>query len=366
MLTAKHITTVDELGALSPAWSEIARRNRLPPFLTPEWFSACIRAYSQGKSLVTLAVYDENRLVGVAPLWSHATRHRGVPIRLLTFITCPDTPLADFVIDGPDPEPILALLHDYLFRADLQWDIARLSQWPSDSLNYRVFLRIASSRHTRLKQKTASVTPYVEIRDDWETFLSTRSPKYRKTHRNILNRIARLGGVTVEMFREEPSSILLEQIASVSSKGWKDARGLSISSSSDTLRFFAELTRTASDEGWLYVWLVKVGGRLAAMEYDLLADGRAYALRADYDPQFKDLSLGRYLEATILQHLFATNQLEYHTGPGLNAYKRHLTDQVRENHSVTLYRNRARGMFAWALETHLIPPLRRIRDTLAR
>jgi CelD/BcsL family acetyltransferase involved in cellulose biosynthesis len=209
------------------------------------------------------------------------------------------------------------------------------------------------------------MTPYVEIRDGWDTFLRGRSPKFRKTHRNIANRIARVGGVTVEMFREDPSSLLLKETASVSSKGWKDAKGFSISSSPSTLRFFDELTRTASDEKWLYLWLLKVHGKPAAMEYDLLADGRAYALRADYDPGYRDLSLGRYLEAQILQHLFATNQLEYRTGPGLNTYKRHLTEQVRENHSVTIYRDRTRGVLVWALETRLVPPVRRVRDKLS-
>jgi CelD/BcsL family acetyltransferase involved in cellulose biosynthesis len=364
VLTARHITTIDEFSALREPWDSIARRNRLPPFLTPAWFHVCIQAYSEGKSLAIQAVYDDDRLVGIAPLWSLAGRHRGVPVRMLTFITCPDTPLADLVVDGPDPEPVVALLHEQLFRADLPWDIARFSQWPADSGNYRLFLRVASSRRTRFRQKVSSMTPYVEIRDDWDTFLGSRSAKFRKTHRNIANRIARNGGVTVELFRQDPSSRLLQEIASISSRGWKDAKGFSLSGSPATGRFFAELTRTASKEGWLYVWLLRVRGIPAAMEYDLLADGRAYALRADYDPDYSDLSPGRYLEARILQDLFATNQLEYRTGPGLNTYKLHLAEQVRENQSLTVYRNTARGVFSWNLEARFVPPAKRVRDKL--
>jgi CelD/BcsL family acetyltransferase involved in cellulose biosynthesis len=364
VLTVRHIATIDEFSALRDPWNSIARKNRLPPFLTPAWFHVCIQAYSEGKTLAIQAVYDDGRLVGVAPLWSYLGRQRGIPVRMLTFITCPDTPLADFVVEGPDSEPIVALLHDQLFRPDLPWDIARFSQWPADSANFALFLKATSCRRTRFKQGVSSVTPYVDIRGDWETFLKGRSAKFRKTHRNIANRISKTGGVTVEVFRQDPSSLLLQEIASISSRGWKDAKGFSISRSPATKRFFEELTRSASDEGWLFLWVLKVHGAPAAMEYDLLASGRAYALRADYEPCYRDLSPGRYLEAQILQHLFAANQLEYRTGPGLNTYKIHLTDQVHENHSFTLYRSSARGKFVWNLETRFLPPIKRVRDRL--
>ena len=364
MLTAKRITTPGEFSALQSSWWDIARRKNLPPFLTPGWYSACVESHSEGKSLEIVAAYEDDRLVGVAPLWSRAGRHRGVPVRILTFIACPDTPLADFIIDRPDPEPVVALLHDQLFHPDLPWDMCRFSQWPADSTNYRLFLSVASSRRTRLRQKTSSVTPYVELHGDWETFLKGRSPKFRKTYRNIANRIAKVEGVSVEVFRDDPSALLLKEIATLSSRGWKAEKGVSLSSSPGSLRFFDELTRTAGREGWLYLWLLRVHGAPAAMEYDLLAGGRAYALRADYDPKYSDLSPGRYLEARILQHLFETGQSEYCTGPGLNPYKRHLTDKSRENHSLTIYRNSIRGVSVWGLDTRLIPVLRRARNTI--
>ncbi len=364
MLTIRRATTFDEFLALGPDWDALSRRNGSPPFLTSGWISACLQSFGDKRSPFLLAIYDGSELVGIAPLWMHPARIRGITIRMVGFIMCPDTPFIDFIVDGKRRKEILTHVYDYLYNPGLLWDVARLSQWPADSPNSQQFLEIADSRGMRYTKELSSVVPYVSIEHDYKDFLQSRSAKFRKTHRNIAHRIAKIDDLTVEVFRQDMNSSLLDAVASVSRKGWKYVQGFSLSNSNDSLRFFDALTRIASENGWLFVWLLRIGGKPVAMEYDLLHDGCAYALRADYDPAFKDISPGTYLESQILQYLFANNQKEYSTGPGLNDYKRHLTEQCRENIKVTCYRCTGRGRLIEVLERRLIPRLRIARDQL--
>lgn len=323
-----------------------------------------MEAFGSGHSLCVLVVRDGADIIGIAPLWRYQDYIRKIPLRKIGFISCPDTPFADFVIEDERRSEVLKVILEYLYHEKQNaWDILSLSPWPDESMNYQMFQSLLVGGGKRFYTGIASLSPYIQIQGEWDSFLGNLSVKFRKTHRNICNRIKNMKQAEIVNSSQYSSSeSLMSDILSVSEKSWKHKNGISIASRMETKKFFEMLTERAGRMGRLFVWLLKVDRKPIAIEYDVECSGIVHALRADYDGSYREISPGAYLEYMIVKHLFENGYKEYNTGPGLRTYKLHWTDRMRTNISLTVCNSNLKGNTVWALENKIIPLLRQIRD----
>ncbi len=364
MFKVEEIRSKEQFRGLHTIWQNLLEKSeKHSPFLTHEWFWCCLLAYSKNKELFILVLRNGTEVVGIAPLWLYKDVVRGVKVEKIGFVTCPDTPFVDFIVQKEKQRKIIKAILDYLYvtRKGL-WDILTLNQWCVKSSNYTALKEVTRGRGKNIFSGFPSTTPYIPMTVDWETFLQTRSVKFRKTHRNINNRISKLKKVEIQCFRQDTSGTLFKQILSVSEKGWKHKKGIAISSREEGKLFFDTLTEIASKKGWLLTWLLMVNEIPIAMEYDLVYQRRVYALRSDFNEDYKEYSPGAYLEYQIIKYLFEEGYLEYNTGPGLNTYKLHWTEQMKENGDIHICNNNFKGLIIWILEGKLFPFLRWVKE----
>ncbi|HEU4334811.1 MAG TPA: GNAT family N-acetyltransferase, partial [Candidatus Eisenbacteria bacterium] len=291
------MTTREAFAGLRDDWNGLlAASGRETPFLTHEWFHCCVEAF-RGPDLHVLVVRDGTRAIGIAPLWRDRDRWRGLEVRRIGFITCPDTPMVEILAAADRREEVVgAVLSDLRATRDVGWDLATLSQWPADAPTAAAALALLASRKTPHFVARASLVPRLRVSGDWETYWQSRPPLFRKSRRGIVNRMGRAGVATVRLVREDPSGDAFQAVLAISRRSWKEARGLAVSSRSETTEFFRRLTEAAGRKGWLFLWILELDGVPVAMEYDLQHDRTVYALRADIDESFKERSPGAYLE----------------------------------------------------------------------
>lgn len=356
-----------QFQALQPLWSDLLEKSgQSSPFLSHGWFWCCLTAYGRGKDLFVLVLREGSGVVGIAPFWRYSETVRAIPMRSLGYISGPDTPFADFVLrEGRREEALDTLLRNLYGSSKGAWDMLTLNPWDTRSPNYEVLHNLLGRRGGRFFEVTTSMTPFITIQGGWEAFLQTRSARFRKTRRNIINRIGNLPNVDLQCASRDEAT-LLKDIFSVSEKCWKEKRGIAISSREDTRRLFEELTRLGERRGWLLVWLLKVDGVPIAMEYDLCHGGDVYALRADFDGEYKAYSPGAYLEYHIIKYLFENGYREYNMGPGMNSYKLHWTEQMKKNVALSLCNDTLKGWVVWTLERRLIPFLKGVVERVTR
>ena len=345
------VTDRERFDALRVEWNRlVAESGAVVPFLSHEWFTCALDAYPN-RALRILVARTGDRTIGIAPLWAYRRRGRLLPLRAIGFITTPESPLLDFLVAPPHREEALtALLH---FLRDVHrepWDVLVLNQWPDRSLNGALLESLHRAARGRVVTALASITPVTPIRGAWPEFLKTRSALFRKSRRGIVNRVERRGGAVVELVREDPTGAAFDEVLGLARRSWKAGEEIAITSRSEATDFFRRLTATAGRCGWLHLWLLRIDGRVVAMEYDLAHDGIVYALRADYDESAKELSPGAYLEHQLLVRLFEGGYREYHAGPGLNPYKLRWADQLERNLTVTLCGRTVRGRLHALLE----------------
>lgn len=291
-------------------------------------------------------------------------RVRGLPVKRMEFITNQDTPLVDFIVGKEGRHRVLSVIFEYL---DVQiphlWDVLTLTQWPEESLNFKETSSLFSERKKKTLLGSASMTPFIPIQGNWESFLRNRTPRLRKTQRNIANRIGKLEKIEIQCLRRSVNGSVMKEILQVAKRGWKYQEGKSLANKEDITRFFSILTEVGSAQGWLMVWFLKTDGFPIAMEYDVECKGKVFALRSDFDETYEAYSPGAYLECQILKWLFDNGYQEYSYGPGLNTYKLHWAEDVRSNIRVDLFNSTVIGKWAWELEGRIVPLCKRIRDS---
>lgn len=361
-LRIRRIATADEFAGLARPWAELARASgQTSPFLSHDWFSCCWHAQAPGRQPEIVVLEEDRHPAAVLPLVRWKTRRYGLPVRVLGFLDSPDTPMAD-VLTAIEPGGAVGAFLDHL-AARSDWDLACLEKLPATSATVKTLEDLLPGRMAwRRGEPTRS--PYLAISGSWEAFFRGKTQRFRKTCRNLDNRLQRAGTVSVEEHRAVAcDGPVFTELMDVSRQSWKGPRGLAMATMHGMPRFFEDLTRRASANGWLHVWILRLDGRAVATEYQIGADGVRHALRADFVPDLAALSPGACLNLHIIQSLFERHGVrEYDMGPGSNEYKLRWATGTREAPSLEVYAPSVYGRLLHQMETRLAPVARRWRD----
>jgi CelD/BcsL family acetyltransferase involved in cellulose biosynthesis len=362
-VNVRWIDTLEGFEALAPIWHSIATESgQTSPFLSHEWFGCCWRAAGANRRPEVLLAEDSAGPIAMVPLvrWS-GTLH-GLPVRFVGMLNAPDTAFADWLIVGR-PEPVIeAVLADLVGQRD--WDVLALNGLPAASLTLKA-LHAWLPGHYRWQSVSPLRSPYLNTTGTWAEFWAGTSQRFKKTVRNVRNRLAKAGTVSIEEHRTvSPDSSVFADLLAVSERSWKAPRNLAIATMPEMPGFFRELTAHASRRGWLRLWIMRLDGRAVASEYQLEADGRVHALRADIDASLpEDLSPGTHLTAEIVRALFARETVyEYDMGLGDNEYKSRWASDAHELGRLRIFRPGVYGTLLHTVEARVVETLRGLRD----
>ena len=365
-MKVRRIDTREGFEALAPVWQSVATESgQTSPFLSHEWYGCCWGAAGAESRPEVLLVEDSAGPTAMVPLVCRKASLHGLPARVLGMLSSPDTAFADWLIVGR-PEPVVeAVLTHLSGRRD--WDVLALHGLPAASLTLKA-LHASLPGHYRWQPLPALRSPYLNTAGTWEEFWAATSQRFKKTVRNVRNRLGKVGAVSIEEHRVvAPDSSVFADLLAVSERSWKAPHELAIATMPGMPEFFRGLTARASARGWLRLWLMRLDGRPVASEFQLEADGRVHALRADFDASLPvDLSPGTHLTAEIVRALFGRETVyEYDMGPGDNEYKSRWASDAHELRRLRIFRPGAYGTLLHTVEARVVGSLRRLRHRSA-
>jgi CelD/BcsL family acetyltransferase involved in cellulose biosynthesis len=361
MPRVRRLTSPGALAAAAPVWVDLVEQSApSSPFTSHDWFECCRIAAADRRQEV-LVIEDSVAPISFVPLVRWTGRARGLPVRFLGLLDCPDSPIADLLHTGPATQVVRALLDHLATRAD--WDVLEFGRLPTGSPTLKA-LEAELPGRLPWRRVSGDLSPYLAVDGPWAAFYAARSQRFKKTVRNIQNRLERLGRVTVEEHTAlAPGDALFEEMIDLTSRSWKAEPGVAIATMPRMPEFFGELSRRASRRGWLAVWFLRLNGRAIAMEYQLRSHGVAYALRADYDRDYATSSPGSALNFAIARALFERGDIyEYQMGPGQNEYKMRWASGCHETVRMQIYRRGVYPRLVYLTETRIVPALRRLRE----
>lgn len=352
------VGSLREFDALAPVWREVtAQGGQTSPFLSHDWFACCWRTAGPNRHREVWVFDDAAGPVALVPLLRWTARVRGLPARVIGLMGCPETPFSDIPMAGRADEVMGTLLAALRARDD--WEILALPKLPVESKTVTALERAVSGQLPwRLLKPECS--PFVAVGESWET-LAREQPPLHARWREIREGLARRGEVTVEehciVDSEGP---LFGEVLEISRQSWNGPAGAGIATIQGMPRFFRELTRRASANGWLHLWILRLDGRAVATEYQIRADGWVHTLRTDHDEALADLSPATELSLRILRELIERPGVErYDLGQGPTAERLGLATGIREVAGFEIYAPTPQGRLLHWIETRLVPVLQR-------
>ncbi len=345
------VTTHSGFLGLEKAWNALLEESgNESVFFTFEWFRTWWEAFGKHKHLFTLVLKDErDRITGIAPLMKHKSSYAGLPAQKISLMYNDNAAECGFILSGDcgrQMEKIVSFLQE-----QRDWDTIEFQSIAEDSESHKELKKILRKKGFRFGIKDWLHSPYIAIDSGWKDFLSDRSKKLRKNLRNLLNKINREGSFSIQQINHlDNNGDILRTIVSISEASWKTRNHRSIAHTAENKRFFENLCALACKKDWLNIWLLKINGEPAAYEYHLTYKNRAYALRADFDESYKQVSPGAALNALIIKKYFENGLREYDLCGHAEDYKLNWTSAVRKHSIFVIYKNNWYGALLYFLD----------------
>jgi CelD/BcsL family acetyltransferase involved in cellulose biosynthesis len=330
MVEIECIIREDGLRNLRREWEELWQNSLTSSFfLSFDWICCCWKELQAQNELRVFVARDGGKTVLIAPFMKSRRAQRGLPADCLTFIEHPEAQIADILLarSQEGPWPLTTLLKFLVNVQATDWHLLSLDKIPQGSPTLQLLAASAELCLSPFEARSSHEALFIPLTGGWQAYLNSRSPRFRKTLRNVLNRIERLGAVEVKHYSgQQVAGKVVEKLFSVSESSWKVADGIAITSQKPRMSFFEDLLSAVAQRGEVEIWMLEVDGTPIASEIQVIDGSTVYALRSDYDERYADSSPGVYLQVEILQQLFGSAYQSYNLGVGLNPYKARWAD----------------------------------------
>ena len=195
------------------------------------------------------------------------------------------------------------------------------------------FRRVLTAEGFIVRERVRMCSPYIELAGDGarERFHGSLGGKKRRELRRRLRRLEEEGDVeiTIEDGSADLSRLLDEGFA-VEGSGWKGAAGTAIRSRPRVDRFYREVARWASGQGWLRLGFLRVDGRAIAFDLSIVAGNTEWLLKTGYSPAWARYAPGSLLRAAAIERAFAQGLASYEFAGSAEPWKLEWTNTCRD------------------------------------
>jgi CelD/BcsL family acetyltransferase involved in cellulose biosynthesis len=360
-ITVDVINDYATFAALEPEWNETVENAGLThPFLRHEWLKTWWDAFGHDRALNIMVVRLGRRIIGLAPLMLETARMNRVPVRRVQFLANDHTPKADVVVSERADE-VFDALWSALLKARSKWDVLLFNQLPGDSPTHSQVARLAGdgAYATTLWQSDAS--PYLELTSDWNAYVQGRNAKLKQNLRNRLNRLSKLGEVSLQMI-SEPRAVhhARDHALALEDSGWKRDAGTAICSDPNVRRFYTLLADRAVDEGWLRLLFLTVNGRRIAAAYASRYQDRLSFFKTGYDPEYAKYAPFKLLTYFAIRDGFSAGLREVDFLGDAEPWKLEWTTTTRPHDWLFVFGHTARAWLAHTAKCRVAPALKHL------
>ncbi len=353
------ISDYREFCGLKAEWNRLLEGSSASSvWLRHEWYDCWWQAFGGGAEMFVAALYREGKLCGALPLMIVPMRIKGIRQRALRFIENGITPRSSFLLPT-EPAESLGLLWDEVFRQSARWDLAVLANFAQGNSGYdewTAYLRKRGARYVELPER---ISPYLDLGAGWEAVSGSFG---RNLRRNLNRAKAKMEKFElVECASSGDVRAALKQCYEISKISWKGQQGVDMGGNERRTKFYDLITEAAIANGWINIWLLKLGEKYAAFEYAFEAGGYVLPIAADYDPEFRQYSPGTVLRALVLERLCERGMSTYDFAGTIYDYKLYWTKKVRPHSQFWVFHSGLKSRLMYQLKARVLPALERMK-----
>lgn len=352
---------------LEKKWDDLVARSPEPtPFLRAGWMRAWWEAFGSGDAHVVVVHDASGTLVGGAVFALGRAKFEGMPVKTLSLASNVHSNRADLVVDEEYVTPAARALAQWAHAQRGRWSVMRFEETPADSEAVRAFTAELARLGHPVDRQDGALPPFISLAGGVAAFEASLKSKWKSNLRNREKRIQTLGAIVHETVREATPDldVRLDECFALESLAWKGAAGSAIDSDPATRRFYRALAHEAAATGSLALQTLRVNGKLAAFQLDLVHDGIEYVLKIGYDPELKAYSPGALLLKRVIDAAIARGMRGVDLLGDDMPWKRDWTSQSRRHVRQFAFGRGAIGRSLHALKFRAIPLAKRVRDRM--
>lgn len=350
MLHVREINKFDELESLRPEWDRLLVETvNYSFFQTLDWLQAAWNHYAGPQKLRILTVERDGVVIGIVPFCVRTEQRKLGPVRILTY------PLDDWTTFygplGAEPAASFRAALKHIATTPRDWDLIDLRYVDQQAPEFMDVGASFRELHLDFVARPRMEVRFCRMNEGWEAYVDSHSRNWRRQMRRDIEVLEKQGEVC--LLRHRPAAggtgrdarnleiyDICEQIAA---KSWQaDAESQSTLSAPRVRDLLLEQHCRAASLGMLDTNILTVGGRPVAFNYNYVAAGRTFGLRAGFDPTAEMDHCGRIVLYKMLEDSFARGDSEYCFGPGRQSYKDRFANEMRYAYT---FRHFSRGSF---------------------
>lgn len=295
------IRDLDELDALSDAWSALSAQSGVP-MQDYAWIRAAASSFAaEGRLHIAVAGVPPN-ITAITPLvWS---RNRKACLELLGVNELYEP--MDFLYVSPSA---LAALTDALagFKGCLFLD-----RIPTDSAVIAALRRSYRGRGI-VNCYPRRGYPWISLDARWVRPEQQLNAGRRSDLRRARRIAEKVGPLSSDVVRPTPGELepLLDEAFRVEAAGWKGLEGTALASDPVREQFYRRYAAAACKKGSLLVCFLRIGGRAAAMQIAVESGDRFWLLKIGHDNAFARCSPGALLMLETVRYAAAQGLRSY-------------------------------------------------------
>jgi CelD/BcsL family acetyltransferase involved in cellulose biosynthesis len=335
----EKITAPDSFQRLGPEWSLLWDRSALAtPFQAPEWLFTWWK-YLGGRSLWTLAVRREGRLVGLAPLFVH--QWPDGQARRVSWIGAGISDLLDLLIDSEFSLPGAAALFRYFRDNTADWDIIDLQDLRPES----PLLRNKADFGLRTRVVPAGVCPAFSLPDSVESFRGRLSKNHKRNLTRARRKLETSGELWVKIAAADDLSPTMRDLFRLHEACWRKKNPPAMLAQPSLQNFHLEAASAFLKTGRLRLYSLQFEGETIACLYALVKGDRVFGCLSGFDPRLEKFSPGTLLLNYILEDSIHRGFREFDFLRGAEAYKYVWGARDRPNYRLVIWHSDAEIRF---------------------
>ena len=300
------------LAALEADWWSLWRRARAAtPFQSPAWLIPWWREFRPG-ALLTLAVREQGRLVGLAPFYVE----QGPLGRRLLPVGISLSDHLDVLLD-PDCERGAAAALAEAASREGGWERWELEELQPGAAAFALPLPEGCFE----ERASASACPVLALPEGAANLADALPRKKRRDLNQARSRAARRGEVAVEAATALSAPAFLGELFRLHALRWESRGEAGVLADDPVRRFHHAALPGLMAAGLLRLRLLRIGGRAVAAYHGFPHRGREYAYLTGFDPEYDFESPGMILTAHAFEEARAEGAREIHFLRGQETYK---------------------------------------------
>lgn len=371
------LETEAEFEALERQWEELQCTAKIGSvFSSFDWQFLWWRSYECGQSLRLLVATEDNRVVGVLPLYILSVSMLRYPVKQLRFVGTGGDTFPD------DLGPILASGREECVAAALAkraleikgWDVLLLTDMNPNCAFTRAIRTQVRRASLRFECGRSERIACINLPKTWEGWLQSL---HRNRRWRIKNSRKKLGAAHKTKFfvwnNAETLDDAVSELIGLHRKRWENAGRKHGFSTPEYVTFHRAIMSACLLRDRLRLYCLEADDKIIAMNYFYRFRDRVYLMQSGFDPEFSKHRPGQVLLGYIVEHAIEEGNEVLDFLKGDHRYKNEIANAERETAYLTAYRPNF-GAWVYELRLQSLPALKatlkrlmgRVRSTLDR